>query len=175
MKNILRSKALEIRKNIDINFCSEKITEKLFSLDEYKRCKNILCYYPLKNEVSTFNCLLNTDKNWFLPRVNGEELEICPYDKDKIQKGSFSIIEPQTEKIESFDIIDMVIIPAVACDINGYRIGYGKGYYDRLLINMPKVVKVVLIPDACLFDNICPEKYDVKADIIITEKEVLRL
>ncbi len=176
MKSELRKTALEARKHIDINSCSKKITEKLFSLEEYRNCRNILCYYPLKNEVSTIACLQDGEKKWYLPRVNGETLEICPYVQDKIKKGAFNIMEPQTEAIKNYDILEMAIIPAVAADINGYRIGYGKGYYDRLAEKLSgKTVKIIIIPSDCLFDDIYPAQYDVKADIVITDKEILRI
>ena len=76
----------------------------------------------------------------------------------------------------SLDIIDLVIIPAVAADKNGYRLGYGKGYYDRLLpLLHPRCIKIVLVYSKLLFDSVYPDEFDVKADIVITDKEILRI
>ena len=95
---------------------------------------------------------------------------------DKIEKGSFNIMEPKTPAVNDLSVIDIIIIPAVASDKNGYRIGYGKGYYDRLAPKLSsKTLKIILIPECCLFPDIYPEKFDVKADIIITDKEILRI
>jgi len=176
MKNQLRKSSIEKRKAINTKACSEQILEKLFSLDEYKNSKNILCYYPLQYEINVLPCFEDTSKNWFLPRVNGENLEICPYSNEKLAIGHFKIYEPQTEKLKTNEIIEMVIIPCVAADRNGYRLGYGKGYYDRFLASINKhTKKVLLVYSDLLFKSVFPELYDVKSDIIITDKEILRV
>ena len=70
----------------------------------------------------------------------------------------------------------MIIIPALAADKNGYRIGYGKGYYDRFLKTLKhNPVKVVLTYSDLLFDNIFPDEFDEKCNIIITDKEIYRI
>ena len=176
MKNQLRKSSLEKRKHLDTNLLSSLIINNLFSTDEYQNFKNVICYYPLKYEVNTLRCLNDKTKNIFLPRVNGESLDICTYSPDKISSGAYGIYEPQTEKISSFNNIDIIIIPCVAADINGYRLGYGKGYYDRLLQSMPrKIIKVVLSFSDLLYETVYPDKYDEKADIVITDKEVWRI
>lgn len=175
MKNQLRKISIQKRKELDINFLSEKVINNLFSLDEYKNSKNILCYYPLKYEIQTQKCLEDTRKSWYLPRVNGENLEICAYEKKSLHCGNFNILEPSNKKIDDLKIIDLVIIPAVAADKNGYRIGYGKGYYDRFLPKLSSdCKKIILVYSECLYDSICPDRYDVMADIIVTDKEILR-
>ncbi len=176
MKNQLRRYVLEKRKFIQKKEYEKKIMENLFSLEEYKKSKNVICYYPLNYEINTIDCLNDTSKKWFLPKVKGDNLEICPYSKDKMEKGSFNIVEPSTNKIESCSIIDLIILPAVAADVNGYRLGYGKGYYDRFLHSLnKKILKILLIYSDFLFSTVYPETHDVKTDIIITDKEILRL
>lgn len=176
MKNELRKSALNKRKTLDCLYCSRKAMQNLFSLEEYKNCKNIICYYPKEYEISDMECLNDKTKNIYLPRVNGNELEICPYQKDKMKEGCFKIQEPITEKITSFENIDIVIIPAVAADKNGYRIGYGKGYYDRFLSILPqKIIKIILVYDELLSNNIFPDGFDIKADIIVTDKAVYKI
>ncbi len=176
MKNYLRKTALKKRKNLPHEIYDKRILNNLFSLDEYKKSKNIICYYPLKYEVNTLICISDTSKQWFLPRINGENLDICPYFKDKTTVGSYNIVEPLTDKIQNLNFTDMIIIPAVAADINGYRLGYGKGYYDRFLPCLkPSAVKVILIYSDLLFSSVYPENHDVKSDIIITDKEIIRV
>ncbi len=176
MKNQLRQKSIEKRKKLDTELLSSFIVKNLFSLNEYQNSTNILCYYPLKYEVNITDCVNDKNKNVFLPRVVGQCLEICPYEPDKLKIGAYNITEPQTNKINTFDIIDLVIIPAVAADINGYRLGYGKGYYDRLLSTLPSSIKkVVPVYSDLLYETIYPEMYDVKSDIIVTDKEILRI
>lgn len=176
MKNKLRKLSLEKRKCINIEFCSNQIINHLFSLEEYKSSKNILCYYPLKYEVQTIKCIEDKTKNIFLPRVNGNDLEICKYSKETLQKGCFNIMEANQCTKASQVKIDIIILPAVAADINGYRIGYGKGFYDRFISKLEyNPFKIMLLYSECLYENIYPENFDTKADIIITEKSILRL
>ncbi len=174
MKNKLRKEAIEKRKNIACEKLNKKIIANLTEIKEYKESKNIICYYPLKGEADTRVLFDNQLKNWYLPRVNGIFLDICPC--SCLQKGSFGIMEPQTEKIKNYSEINMVIIPACAVDRKGYRLGWGKGYYDRFLPLLPEnCKKVVLIYSSLVYDTVFPEKFDVKADIIVTDTEILRI
>ena len=172
MKNKLRKEALEKRRSLDCVKLSEEIIKNLISTKEYKVSKNIINYYPLKYETDTKVLFNDKTKKWYLPRVKGEFLEICPF--GKIGKGSFGIQEPKTEAINDYTKINMIIIPACAADRCGYRIGWGKGYYDRFLPLLPKeCLKVVLVYSSLIYESIFPSKYDINADMIVTDKEIL--
>lgn len=176
MKNELRKLSLEKRKHLNIDLYSKKIINLLFSLNEYKCAKNILCYYPLKYEVQTIKCIEDKTKNIFLPRVVKNDLEICKYDKENLCIGCFNIMEANQNIQPSTEKMEIVIIPAVAADINGYRIGYGKGFYDRFFQKLGyNPLKIMLLFSDCLYENTYPESFDVKADIIITEKNILKI
>lgn len=176
MKNELRKISLKKRKNLSTDLLSKKIIANLITLEEYKKAKNILCYYPLKYEVQTQECLNDNSKNWFLPRVNNLDLEVCRYSKAELKIGTYGILEPTGPKINTLKDIDMVIIPAIGADINGYRIGYGKGYYDRFLSSFDyPVLKVIVIYSELIYPNVFPNEYDKKSDIIVTDKEILRI
>ena len=176
MKNELRKIALQKRKELDVLKLSEKVMNNLFSLVEYKNAQNILCYFPLKYEIQTHRCLNDDSKNWYLPRVNGDDLEVCMYEPTEISKGNFNIQEPTNDKILNLDFLDMVIIPCVSADKNGYRIGYGKGYYDRFLPTLPNSCKkVILVYSSLLLDSVYPDEFDYKADFVVTDKEIFRI
>lgn len=173
MKNELRQKAKEIRKNIDVINCSQLIKKHLISSDIYKKAKNILCYYSIGSEVFTHNFFDDNSKNWFLPRINGDNLDVCEYSSNLVCKNNFKVLEPDTDIIEDLSVIDLIIIPCVCADKNGYRLGYGKGYYDRLLKQFDdKVIKIILTYSELFFDNVYPDNFDEKADIIITDKKL---
>ena len=174
MKNELRTKALEKRKTLNCSELSSKIIKNLFKLPEYGCSKNIICYYPLKYEADTKECFKDGCKKWFLPRVNGQRLEICPF--RSLKRGAFGILEPQSEPLKNYSDIDMIIIPACAADVQGFRLGWGKGYYDRFLPCLPQnCIKAVLVYSELLYKTVYPDKYDIKADIIVTDKEILRV
>ena len=72
----------------------------------------------MKYEIQTQACFNDDSKIWYLPRVDGENLEVCLYEKEKLSKGSFNIQEPSNEKISDLSFLDIVIVPCVAADKN---------------------------------------------------------
>ncbi len=177
MKKQLRKQALELRKTLPIEKISKLIINNLLLSEEYKMAKNILCYYPLENEVNVKFCLNDKSKNWYLPRVNCENLEICKYlGDDFLSEGCFKVLEPTNDKVKNLDLLDLIIVPCVCADKNGYRIGYGKGFYDRFLSSLNfNPLKIILVPSKLLYESVYPDKFDVKCDIIFTETEKISL
>ncbi len=125
---------------------------------------NILLYHSLPDELSTIDFIdkWHTRKHFFLPRVNGLNLEILPYDRSSLHLGAFRIEEPGGDDTT-----------AVAFDLCGNRVGRGKGYYDRLLAET-KAIKIGVGYGFQLVDNIDAEDHDVALDYIITENGVIR-
>lgn len=135
---------------------------------------NILLYHSLPDELSThaFIDKWHSRKHFFLPRVNGVNLDILPYDRSRLRLGSFHIEEPQGDETCSMDDIEMVVVPAVAYDRQGNRVGRGKGYYDRLLRDT-KAVKIGVGYAFQLVDEIDCEPHDVRVDMVITDAHCL--
>lgn len=176
MKNKIRLFAKEQRKMLNTKLLSSKIKYNLFNLQEYKNAKNICTYYSFKDEVETESYFEDLSKTWFIPKTCDDNLSICPYDKNKLELNKYGILEPTTSGLECLSDIDMIIIPALAADRNGYRIGYGKGYYDKFLNQLNhNPLKIVLVYSDLLFENVFPEMHDMKCDYIITDKEVLKI
>lgn len=136
----------------------------------------ILMYHSLPDEISTIEFLdrWSQTKRFFLPRVNGVNLDILPYDKSSLRLGAFQIEEPQGDEMADVNDIEMIFVPAVAYDRKGNRVGRGKGYYDRLLAGT-KALKVGMAYDFQLVDEIDAEPHDVKVDIIITDRGIYRV
>lgn len=168
-KSELRIWAKEKRKELDMAQISTVLADKLVQTEEYKNSKNIMLFYPLENEVNLLSLLGDNTKYFYLPRVKENELECCPYSlDDKLAKSDFNISEPLCKACSKQEI-DLVIVPALACDKNGYRLGYGGGFYDRFLQDFGGI-KICCIPQELLLDNIFPEKHDVKMHLIICGK-----
>ncbi len=171
----LRKKAKQIRKSLDINEISKRITDKLLNLPEYKISKNIFSYHSFKDEVDTLNLFQDTSKNWFIPRVHENHLLVCEYDKNLLVENCFGIKESMKEHSDSANL-DIVILPGLMADKSGNRLGYGKGYYDRFLSSLshsPK--KILLLPEELLIDELPIEEHDYKCEIIITQHNVYRV
>ncbi len=163
MKNELRNKL----KNICKSECSNELANLLKNTDAYKQAKNIMLFYPLKNEVNLLSLLKDSDKNFFLPRIEGEELLCCPYKEgDEIIPSTFKTMEPITKPVEK-NQIDLVIVPALCCDKNNYRLGYGKGFYDRFLKDY-RGKTVVCLPKECIVETVYPEPHDIPANLVIS-------
>ena len=130
----------------------------------------ILMYHSLPDELSTreFIAKWASRKHFYLPRVNGVNLDILPYDEQRLALGSFHIEEPTGNDTADIDDMEMIVVPAVAYDRRGNRVGRGKGYYDRLLATA-RALKVGVGYDFQMVDEIPAEPHDVRVDIVITE------
>lgn len=150
---------------------ARRVFEKLEQTAAFLLADNVLLYHSLPDELSTreFIDRWALRKHFFLPRVNGLSLEILPYDRSRMALGAFHIEEPQGDDITDLSAIELVIVPAVAYDRRGNRVGRGKGYYDRLLCNTA-ATKVGVGYDFQLIDQEIPaEPHDIPVDIIITD------
>lgn len=179
-KKELRKIMIEKRDNI---YKEEKaVMDKniIFSLKEkefYKNSKNIFIYLGFGSEIDTMSYIqdfINDGKHIFIPRTdiktkNMEAVEITSL--DGLKENKYGILEPNDNKEEFYkNNLDLIILPGVAFDHSGRRIGYGGGYYDRYLEDIDKrIIKVALIYDFQLLENVPAEEHDIKADYIITE------
>lgn len=133
--------------------------------------ENILIYHSLPDELSTIDFIdkWHTRKHFFLPRVNGVNLDILPYDKSRLHLGSFHIEEPEGDDVVDIRAIDLIIVPGIAFDRRGNRVGRGKGYYDRLLA-LSRATKIGVGYDFQLVDDIDTDDHDIALDIVITDR-----
>ncbi len=155
---------------------SGAVIEKLRILPEFLQAQNILMYWSLPDEVFTHNAVVEfaKDKNIFLPVIDGEELRIKKFSGEAalVDGESYAIPEPDADAPEvSIDEIDLVVVPGVAFDLRGGRMGRGKGFYDRLLSkaygNGPFKAGVCL--NYQLVDEVPTETHDIIMDIVISE------
>ena len=160
---------------------SKKIQENLFSLEGYKKSNFIFTFISTEEEVDTHNIIrdsLNKGKRVGVPITipKGRKLlvsEIHDFDKE-LEIGFYNILSPKKEFIRDVDpsIVDLVIVPGLVFSRNGYRIGYGGGYYDRFLSNLD-VLKVGVCFHMQVTDQVPIGKYDIPVDIIVTDEEII--
>jgi 5-formyltetrahydrofolate cyclo-ligase len=175
-----RKKMRELRQNKDVVELykkSKEINLKLIDLKECKGTKNILMYLSYGSEVMTFdtvNLALMTGMRVFVPYLFGREMEATEiHDLSELKLTDYGILEPiKREKVHKDDI-DIVIVPGIAFDENGNRIGSGLGFYDKFLKNC-NAVKIGIAFDFQIIDHIEPTKIDIPVDIIVTDKRVIR-
>ena len=165
-KSELRNWVKEKRKNLDIKVLSSELVLKLQESEVYKQAKNIMLFYPLKDEINLLPLMEDSTKNFYLPRIHGETLLCCPYRLgEDLCESCFKTKEPKSESVEK-DFIDLIIVPALAVDKKNYRLGYGGGYYDRFLLDS-SCTKIVCISKEFILETVYPEKHDIKVDFVI--------
>ena len=174
MKDELRKQYLEIRKNIkDKELKSRIIMHKIISLKDYKKARIIALYNSLKNEVSTKELIeysLNNNKIVVLPRVYKSTLRFYQIShEESYELSSFNIAEPEENisKLISKDKIDLIIVPGICFDLNGNRIGYGKGFYDRYLTDEMNTIGICFKEQ--ITDTIPSDNHDKKMKKVITD------
>lgn len=167
MKKQLRKTAKDIRKSLDISAKSKVLTNLIRQTKIYQNSQNVMLYYPTKYEMN-FLELLNDNKNFYFPRVKGEELLVCPYKRgEKIEISNLGICEPCSTPVNS-STLDLIIVPALMVDKKCYRLGYGGGFYDRFLKNI-KAKTICAVPKELLVEELPVEEFDLPMDIIITD------
>lgn len=158
------------------------VAQNLLSLDEIKKADTVLCYISLDDEICTdeiVRVLLDLGKSVGAPYCvdnygNMDFYYITDFDDLRIQ--SFGVREPvikKCKKVTSFDNT-IIILPGLCFDSNGNRLGYGKGYYDRFL-QIHSLISVGLCYNSLIVKKVPTDMYDKKADIIVTENDIIRI
>ncbi|HQC70595.1 MAG TPA: 5-formyltetrahydrofolate cyclo-ligase [Sedimentibacter sp.] len=181
-KSKIRKRILNVRNNMskeDVKKNSNAIMDKITSLDIYKHSKVVFIYMDFKNEVMTSNLIkrmLSEKKRVVIPYTDSINTVLIPSEITKesdLKQNSFGYFEPKSILPVNIEEIDLVIVPGVVFDKNLNRIGFGKGYYDKILNRLkPSAKKIALAHDFQVLEDIPAEEHDVKMDMIITEKNI---
>ena len=169
---------LKIHKEVDRLRKSSLIKHKLFSSKEYKKAKTILFYSSFDGEVDTAEILreaLKTGKHVALPVILEDQKMLIPsvvFDLDKeLGIGPYGITQPKKNYLRPIDLsnLELVIVPGVAFDKKGNRLGRGKGYYDRFLKKLPSNTPTI----GLAFDFQIVEHLPFVSDFDVAVKKVI--
>ena len=158
-------------------FIDCKISDNLLKSDLYRDAACIFCYVSTSDEIGTAAILeqaLTDGKTLCVPLCGraGEMSARRILSLDELKSGAYGIPEPSSGAPEiPPDGISLVIVPALSCDRNGYRLGYGGGYYDRFLPET-RAKRIILCQEQMLCENIPAEPHDCPMDLIVTEEWV---
>lgn len=169
----------------DKDAASEVVCATLAALPEYAAAETVMGYVHFRNEVCTRGLLaaaLGEGKRVVVPYCLADQLGLFLLESiDELAPGTWGIPEPKVELRSLADRrvdarrLDLVVVPGVAFDRRGHRLGHGKGYYDRLLAQVrPDAPLVGLAFECQLFPEIPSGPHDVAMDRVITEKAVYR-
>jgi 5-formyltetrahydrofolate cyclo-ligase len=185
-KKALRKKIIALRDMLspaEIKAKSALIAENLYSLPAYRQVEKIMFFIDFGSEVSTRSMIEETIKRGKIalaPKALPKTRELIPsqildWDGD-LAPGAYNIPEPKDNALRPFkpEDIDLLIVPGVAFDIKGNRLGYGGGYYDRFFPMLkPSVLLVALVFDLQIQPEIPVDQWDQPVDMVITEKRII--
>ena len=182
MKKELRKKVLAARDKLlprQHAAKSREIEERLFSLPEFKAARMVMFFASFRTEVDTGPMIrraLTFGKRVVLPKVTGAELalhEISDFDND-VAPGAWGIPEPDESRPVMLDEIDIIIVPGAAFDKRGNRLGYGAGFYDKLLSSFRKTT-VALAFELQIVPKVPADIHDVPIRKIVTDRRVIEI
>lgn len=155
--------------------------QNLLSLEEFRQAACIALYSPARNETDTAAILAaahGAGKRVLFPAVCGEEMVLRQVEGVAcLGPGCFGILEPCFTGVDhGADEADLIVVPGVAFDLTGHRIGFGKGFYDRFLEQPGRKAHLVgLCHDFQLIGEAIPaEGHDIRMEIIVTDKRIIR-
>ena len=137
-----------------------------------RNSKKILLYHPMTDEIDVMKAVRKwaETKEIYLPAIEGDDIVIRQYKSEQDLKiGKYGILEPVGAVLDNPEEINLVIVPGRAFDIRGYRLGRGKGYYDRLLPKM-RAIKIGVCFDCQYIFRVPAEEHDIPMDYVVCRK-----
>ncbi|MBQ3583082.1 MAG: 5-formyltetrahydrofolate cyclo-ligase [Lachnospiraceae bacterium] len=158
---------------------SEAIFENLLKNPYFFNAKTIFCYINIRNEVMTTPVLefcKKHGKSVAVPKVKGKKMDFYGIsDRNELIPGAFGIPEPPQINMCIPTKEDVILLPGLAFDKSGNRIGYGGGFYDRYLEQHREGIKIAVAYDFQITDGLEVEPTDIKPDYIVTESEMITI
>jgi 5-formyltetrahydrofolate cyclo-ligase len=180
LKTVLRKEIAAAREGLSAEarmYKSSEIGRRLFQLPEFQAAGVIMFFASFRSEVDTLPMIrkaLALGKKVILPKVKGRDLElfeIRDFDKDTAP-GAWKIPEPKESLPVTIGEVDLMIMPGLGFDVSGNRLGYGAGFYDRLLGAFSKTT-VALAFEEQIVSRVPADPHDVPVKKIVTEKRVI--
>ncbi len=179
IKEEFRSQSKLYRQNLSLQekeSLESDILKHVLELAEIKKAKTVLCYVSTATEVDTkklISSLIDEGKTVAVPKCIAGTRDMkfyCISSLEQTEKGTFGVLEPNLDKCERLrDFRSCAcIIPGLMFDSEGFRLGYGKGYYDRFLSKFSGT-KIGICFEKCCVEKLPHGFYDVAADIVVTE------
>lgn len=150
---------------------SEAIMQQVAETDLFRQARVVLLYWSMADEVQTHAFVERwyKEKTLLLPCVDGDDLRLRQYTGPEclVSGEQFGIGEPTGPEWTALDKVELIVVPGVAFDHSGNRMGRGRGFYDRLLKSTPNAVKIGVAYGFQMMDAIPVEPHDVKMNLVI--------
>lgn len=180
-KQSIRERLLAERRHLAPATCFSRsllAQRRLLQTPEFQSAHTVGLYSPILNEVFTetlFEVARSLKKRVLYPRVDKNQLEfVVVEERNELAHGRFGVLEPTGQAICGAGDIDFLVIPGVAFDLSGFRLGYGKGFYDRALAHWTgRGVLAGLCFDFQVLEKLPAESHDVRLDLVLTESRTI--
>ncbi|GFE68636.1 5-formyltetrahydrofolate cyclo-ligase [Chroococcus sp. FPU101] len=176
----LRKQILNQRRSLPSTVGQEKslqICQNLQTSSLFQSAKTILAYFSIRQEPD-LSSLFNSSKKWGFPRCVGQSLVWHRWQVgESLETGAYGILEPLSNALIIHPTeVDLILVPSVACDQKGYRLGYGGGYYDRLLSSpqWSSIPTVGILFDLAYLPSLPREDWDQSLTAICTETQFVQ-
>ena len=152
---------------------SEAVVGSIIFGGQWSVATTVLLYYPLADEVDVRPLILMAHQaghRVLLPVVVGKELELRIYEgEESLRTGAYNIMEPVGPLFppEEYSQIELAIVPGMAFDAAGHRLGRGKGYYDRLLPQLTAAYKIGVCYPFQFVSDVPSEEHDVRMNEVV--------
>jgi 5-formyltetrahydrofolate cyclo-ligase len=172
----LRAMALERRNAVGQS--GRAMIDHILATEHFQRARTVMGYWSIGSEIDTLPFLqaaLDTNKTLVLPKINRTASVLDLYQvtnlETDLQTGIWNIREPNPTicRPATATQIDLILVPGVAFDRQGGRVGHGKGYYDKLLAQCPRAYKIAAAFEGQVFDRVPMDPHDIPVDALITE------
>jgi len=178
----IRTKLKQSRASIPAEIrtsCSQYIQQNLVSLEEIQAANSLFMFISYGNEIHTHDLLkyfLNQGKILAVPKILPSKTMIAvPFNRwEDLIPGELGILTPSRDTPYPGDF-DVVITPGLGFTLKGHRIGYGRGYYDKWFASHPVNHKIAICFEEQIVDKLPIDDYDIRMDMIVTEKRITRI
>ncbi len=154
---------------------SQQMLRLLEAHPQFQRAHTVMLFYSLPDEINTHKFIQKwaSHKRILLPRVEGNDIIPCEYSEEKLTHGAYGIMEPEGIPASTSNV-NLIVVPGVAFDYSGNRLGRGKGYYDRFLSqeNLRSVPKIGICFPCQLLDCVPTDPHDIRMDDVIGTTEI---
>ena len=173
-KEQLRRELLQARNQLNTGELSEPACRELARFLKQRRARHVMIYLPFRGEMSPLGLLeLYPEAEYYLPRVQRDFMTVHPFDSPR-ERHPLGFEQPAAGSLPvGEESIEAVVVPGLAFDRAGYRLGYGGGYYDHFLVELPPdVFTIGLVPSDLIVDELPRDPWDVPVGWLASERGV---
>ena len=175
-KTSIRADLLQKRKQLNdafIHAASLKVVSQIVASNQYQQSQHIAIYLPINGEVDLTSLLQDHHKTWYLPAIQGKDMQFQQFDSmANLSTHQFGVKQPRFIESLPAPNLDLCLLPLVAFDLLGNRIGMGGGYYDRYFADNKTTLLAGVAYGFQLIDQLPADPWDVKLHHIFTKHKL---